>query len=168
MATGVLKDDASKELDRLLEKVEGKVEFTGALNEFLNRVRANLEKYGFNASMRMAQSLKALPTRKEPNKIVASIELEDYWEDLEKGTPAKGFTKEKRNKLQPRILEWINNKEQLQSIANTAQEKRALSYAIATNILKKGTIKRFGYKGKPFLTSEIPQLEKDIIKEFEP
>lgn len=168
MATGVLKDEASKELDRLLEKVEGKVEFTGALNEFLNRVRANLEKYGFNASMRMAQSLKALPTRKEPNKIVASIELEDYWEDLEKGTPAKGFTKEKRNKLQPRILEWINNKEQLQSIANTAQEKRALSYAIATNILKKGTIKRFGYKGKPFLTSEIPQLEKDIIKEFEP
>lgn len=168
MATGVLKDDASKELDRLLEKVEGKVEFTGALNEFLNRVRANLEKYGFNASMRMAQSLKALPTRKKPNKIVASIELEDYWEDLEKGTPAKGFTKEKRNKLQPRILEWINNKEHLQSIANTAQEKRALSYAIATNILKKGTIKRFGYKGKPFLTSEIPQLEKDIIKEFEP
>ena len=168
MATGVLKDEASKELDRLLEKVEGKVEFTGALNEFLNRVRANLEKYGFNASMRMAQSLKALPTRKEPNKIVASIELEDYWEDLEKGTPAKGFTKEKRNKLQPRILEWINNKEQLQSIANTAQEKRALSYAIATNILKKGTIKRFGYKGKPFLTKEIPQLEKDIIKEFQP
>lgn len=167
MATGVLKDEASKELDRLLEKVEGKVEFTGALNEFLNRVRANLEKYGFNASMRMAQSLKALPTRKEQNKIVASIELEDYWEDLEKGTSAQGFTKEKRNKLQPRILDWINSKEQLQSIASTVQEKRALSYAIATNILKKGTIKRFGYKGKPFLTSEIPQLEKDIIKEFE-
>ena len=167
MATGVLKDEASKELDRLLEKVEGKVEFTGALNEFLNRVRANLEKYGFNASMRMAQSLKALPTRKEQNKIVASIELEDYWDDLEKGTSAQGFTKEKRNKLQPRILDWINSKEQLQSIASTVQEKRALSYAIATNILKKGTIKRFGYKGKPFLTSEIPQLEKDIIKEFE-
>lgn len=167
MATGVLKDEASKELDKLLEKVEGKVELTDSLNKFLDRVRANLEKYGFNASLRMAQSLKALPTRKEQNKIVASIELEDYWEDLEKGTKAKGFSKENRRKLQPKILEWIGNKPSLQSIAGDKKGQRALSYAIATNILKKGTIKRFGYKGKPFLTSEIPQLEKDIINEFE-
>lgn len=168
MATGVINDEISKELDSLIEKAEGKIEFNDSLNKFLDRVRDNLEKFGFNASMRMSQSLKVLPTRKESNKIIASIELEDYWEDLEKGTSAKGFTKEKRNKLQPRILDWINSKEQLQTIANTKEEKRSLSYAIATNILKKGTIKRFGYKGKPFLTSEVPQLEKDIIKEFEP
>jgi hypothetical protein len=43
-----------------------------------------------------------------------------------------------------------------------------LSYAIATNILKNGTIKRFGYKGKKFLTIEIPQLEKDIANDYQP
>ena len=37
----------------------------------------------------------------------------------------------------------------------------------ATNILKKGTIKRFGYKGKRFMTDEIPYLEEQLTKGFE-
>ena len=78
------------------------------------------------------------------------------------------YTKEKRKALQPKILDWITSKPALQKIAKTQDERRSLSYAIATNILKNGTIKRFGYKGKKFLTIEIPQLEKDIANDYQP
>jgi len=100
-----------------------------------------------------------------PKQKIILIHL-DYWEDLENGTKPKGYTKENRKQLQPRILAWINTKDSLLAIANDEKEKKSLSYAIATNILKNGTIKRFNYRGKKFLTDELPQLEKDFIEEF--
>ena len=161
------------ELDNFLNNLEDKLTgeqdiYSQKVNDFLKRVKDNLEKYKFNASENLSQSLRALPIKQKQNGVTVTIELEDYWEDLEKGTPAKGYSKENRKKLQPRILDWINYKPALQKIANTQEERRSLSYAIATNILKNGTIKRFGYKGKKFLTIEIPQLEKDIVKDYQP
>jgi hypothetical protein len=160
------------ELDNLLSDLEDKLTgeqdiYSQKVNDFLKRVKDNLEKYKFNASENLSQSLKALPIKQNQNGVTVTIQLEDYWEDLEKGTQPKGYSKENRKKLQPKILEWISYKPELQSIAGDKKGQRSLSYAIATNILKKGTIKRFGYKGKPFLTEEIPQLEKDITQEFE-
>ena len=167
MATGIKNDEVSKELDKLLNSLSDKETLTDPVNNFIKRVLKNLDKFGFVASGNMYQSIKPLPSTVNGNIITIKIEIEDYWEDLENGTKPKGYTKEKRKALQPRILEWIGNKPALQKIAKTNEEKRSLSYAIATNILKNGTIKRFGYKGKKFLTIEIPQLEKDIAKEFE-
>jgi hypothetical protein len=160
------------ELDNLLSDLEYKLTgeqdiYSQKVNDFLKRVKDNLEKYKFNASENLSQSLKALPIKQNQNGVTVTIQLEDYWEDLEKGTQPKGYSKENRKKLQPKILEWISYKPELQSIAGDKKGQRSLSYAIATNILKKGTIKRFGYKGKPFLSEEIPQLEKDITQEFE-
>lgn len=164
--------DQFNQLDNFLADVEGKLSgeqdiYSEKVNDFLKRVKNNLEKYKFNASENLSQSLRALPIKRNQNIVTVSIEIEDYWEDLEKGTQPKGYSKENRKKLQPKILEWISYKPELQSIAGDKKGQRSLSYAIATNILKKGTIKRFGYKGKPFLTEEIPQLEKDITKKFE-
>ena len=155
-------------LDDLIDSIDDfKVE-QDPVNEFLKRVKRNLEEFGFVASGNMFQSLKALPSTKKGKYISAvNIEAEDYWQDLENGTKAKGFSKEERKKLQPKILEWIKYKPSLQEIAGTAEKQRSLSYAIATNILKNGTIKRFGYRGKPFLTQEIPQLREDIIKQWQ-
>jgi hypothetical protein len=160
------------ELDNFLAELDANLSgeqdiYSDKVNNFLKRVKANLKKYKFNASGNLSQSLAALPIKKQGNTITVSIEIEDYWEDLENGTQPQGYSKENRKKLQPKILEWIGNKPELQSIAKDKKGQLSLSYAIATNILKKGTIKRFGYKGKPFLTEEIPQLEKDITKEFE-
>lgn len=155
-------------LDDLIDSIDDfKVE-QDPVNEFLKRVKRNLEEFGFVASGNMYQSLKALPsTKKGKNISEVNIEAEDYWQDLENGTKAKGFSKEERKKLQPKILEWIKSKPSLQELAGSAEKQRSLSYAIATNILKNGTIKRFGYKGKPFLTQEIPQLREDIIKQWQ-
>jgi hypothetical protein len=155
-------------LDDLIDSIEDfKVE-QDPVNEFLKRVKRNLEEFGFVASGNMFQSLKALPSTKKGKYISAvNIEAEDYWQDLENGTKPKGFSKEERKKLQPKILEWIKAKPSLQELAGSLEKQRSLSYAIATNILKNGTIKRFGYRGKPFLTQEIPQLREDIIKQWQ-
>lgn len=168
MATGIKNDEVSKELDKLLNSLSDKETLTDPVNNFIKRVLNNLDKFGFVASGNMYQSIKPLPSTVNGNIITIKIEIEDYWKDLEEGTKPKGYSKEKRRALQPRILDWISSKPALQKLAKTNEEKRSLSYAIATNILKNGTIKRFGYKGKKFLTIEIPQLEKDIAKEFEP
>lgn len=155
-------------LDDLIDSIDDFQVEQDPVNKFLDRVKKNLEEFGFVASGNMFQSLKALPsTKKGKNISEVNIEAEDYWEDLEKGTKPKGYSKDERKKLQPKILEWIKAKPSLQELAGTAEKQRSLSYAIATNILKKGTIKRFGYKGKPFLTQEIPQLREDIIKQWD-
>ena len=157
-----------QDLDDLIDSIDDFQVEQDPVNKFLDRVKKNLESFGFIASGNMFQSLKALPsTKKGKNISEVNIEAEDYWEDLEKGTKPKGYSKEERKKLQPKILEWIKAKPSLQELAGTAEKQRSLSYAIATNILKKGTIKRFGYKGKPFLTKEIPQLREDIIKQWQ-
>jgi hypothetical protein len=155
-------------LDDLIDSIEDFQVEQDPVNKFLDRVKKNLEEFGFVASGNMYQSLKALPsTKKGKNISEVNIEAEDYWQDLENGTKAKGFSKEERKKLQPKILEWIKAKPSLQELAGSLEKQRSLSYAIATNILKNGTIKRFGYRGKPFLTQEIPQLREDIIKQWQ-
>lgn len=166
------KSDVTKELDELLNSVSQ--DFTQddnlaiAVNKFLDRVRKNIKEYDLYASGRLYQSLKPVePFKKKGNITVVEIEAEDYYKDLEEGTKPKGFTKENFKALQPQILEWIKYKETLSSIANTEWRRRAFSYLITRSILRKGTIKRFGYKGKRFLSGEIPQLEKDIIKAVE-
>lgn len=168
MAIGVLKDEASKVLDDFINKVEKAGTVDQSVLKFIQRVKDNILEFQFDASGNLMQSITPRPSVRNGNIVKIIIEIEDYWKDLEEGTKPKGFTKEKRKALQPKILKWIGDKPELQKIANTQEEKRSLSYAIATNILKNGTIKRFGYKGKKFLTIEIPQLEKDIANDYQP
>lgn len=138
-----------------------------AVQDFLFKVKDNLVINKLYASGNLSQSIKALPITNKGSKKVVSIEAEDYYIDVEEGKSPKGFSKKERNKLQPKILEWIGYKPELQIIAKDKKGQKALSYAIATNILKKGTIKRFGYKGKPFITSEIPYLIERLNKLLE-
>lgn len=160
--------DVTAQLDSFINGVEENITgknltpYESALNLFIKRVRENLRKNKLIASNNLLQSIQPLPSKVSKDKITLVIEIEDYYKDVEEGTKPKGYSKENRKKLQPKILEWIGNKPELQRLAGDKLKQRSLSYAIATNILKKGTIKRFGYKGVPFLTSEIPQLQQDI------
>ena len=168
MAIGVLKDEASKVLDDFINKVEKAGTVDQSVLKFIQRVKDNILEFQFDASGNLMQSITPRPSVRNGNIVKIIIEIEDYWKDLEDGTKPKGYSKEKRKTLQPKILDWITSKPALQKIAKTQDERRSLSYAIATNILKNGTIKRFGYKGKKFLTIEIPQLEKDIANDYQP
>lgn len=183
MPTKVERDEISKALDQLIDKFEGKVEFNGSVNAFLDRVRKNIDEYDFNSSGNLRQSLKALPQKPNRKGITVRIEIEDYWQSLEKGLP-KG-TKVPLDA----IVQWLMDKaipiKPLKSISEMAVKSKKLkkvkkemaqlsvilirkkiANAIVKKIEEKGTIKRFNYKGKPFLTQEIPKLEKDINNEI--
>lgn len=136
------------------------------IDQFIKKIKKNLTDNDFDASGKLLASIQPLPVEKEPGLIRIKIELEDYWKKIEEGTKPLGFTKENRKKLQPKIAEWIKNKPSLQAKV-AAEDRRSLSYAIATNILKKGTIKRFNYKGYPFLTKELDTFKKKILKAYE-
>lgn len=138
-----------------------------AVRTFITKLKTQLEQDGTEASGKLSASIRPLPTLQGQGVLKIRIELEDYWKDINDGTKPKGFTKENRKKLQPSILYWIANKPSLQQIAGTEKKKRSLSYAIATNILKKGTIKRFGYKGTGFVTNNLEKFKQDIIKQLE-
>ena len=81
--------------------------------------------------------------------VKIAIGLDKHWKDVDQGQKPKGYSKEEVRKLQPKIFNWIQEKSltsnRLAKIADEKTLKRSLSFAIATNILKKGTIKRFGY-----------------------
>ena len=163
-----------KELDDFLDNLDTKIKtgtidpnsLQGVVDTFIKKIQNNLREKNLEASGRLIQSIQPLPVVTGEGVIKVSVELEDYWRQVEEGTKPLGFTKENRKKLQPKILRWIKEKPSLQSKV-AANKRVSLSYAIATNILKKGTIKRFNYKGYPFLTKELDVFKKNLIKAYE-
>lgn len=133
-----------------------------AIDRFIKNLKKNLEDDKANGTYKLSQSIDPLSTEIKGNLIQVKIEAEDYADDVDKGIKSVGFTREKRSVLQPQILKWIQTKESLQAIANTQKAKRSLSYAIATNILKKGTMKRHNYKGNQFYSKEVEAFKLDL------
>lgn len=160
-----------KKFDDFLKGVENQEEakdpLSMAVKDFVDILHKELERNDLIANGKLYQSIIPLPVEVQPGVVKVSIQLEDYWRDVDEGTKPKGFTKENRKKLQPRILAWIGDKPSLQQLAGSKEKERSLSYAIATNILKKGTIKRFGYKGSGFVSRNMDEFKKNIIKAFE-
>jgi hypothetical protein len=162
-----------RELDELHDEVLNQVDVVSSkdkldivLDQFIKKLKSNLKKDGSNASGKLSASIAPLPAKIGEGIITYQIEMEDYWKDVDEGTNPIGYTKENRKKLQPKIYEWIQNKPQLQAQVE-ASKRRSLSYAIATNILRRGTIKRFNYNGSRFLSREIETFENNLIKAFE-
>lgn len=104
--------------------------------------------------------------------------MSDYWEFVEYGSRPSKFKGNKHSlKKIESIMQWIQWKgikvtlsdkvkekslkglkgAERKSMNNTMYEKayRSLAYAIATNIAKKGTIKRFNYKGSNFVQDAL-------------
>lgn len=164
--------ESGKELDDFFNNLQDNIENVEpdnlqiVIQDFIKKVQNNLKENDLEASGKLSASIQPLPIQKEPGVLKVSIEIEDYWRQVEEGTKPLGFTKENRKKLQPKILRWIKEKPSLQSKVE-ASKRLSLSYAIATNILKKGTIKRFNYKGFPFLTKELDTFKKQILKAYE-
>jgi len=135
------------------------------IQQFIDRCRQNLEENDLNASQVLSQSIKSLPRVTSNGVLKLRIELEDYWRDVDEGTKPKGATKENIAKLLPDIVRWIGKKPSVQ--LSKIKKRETLAYLITRAILKKGTIKRFGYKGSKFLSSELPGFKENIIKVLE-
>lgn len=163
-----------KDLDDFLDNLDAKIKdgaidpnsLEGVVDSFIKKIQDNLRQNNLEASGKLIQSIQPLPIVTGDGIIKVGIELEDYWRKIEEGTKPLGYNKKNLKDLQPRIGRWISQKPSLQSKVE-AKKRKSLSYAIATNILKKGTIKRFNYKGYPFLTKELDVFKKNIIKAYE-
>lgn len=133
------------------------------ITDYIKKWQDNLKKEKHNASNKLSQSIgEGLKIKVLGTKFNISFSLEDYWENTDKGEKAKGFTLDKRKKLQSSILKWLVAKE---GIGESNRDKiKSMSYAISTNILKKGTLARFkgGGKGTKWFSREIDNFERDL------
>lgn len=100
------------------------------------------------------------------------IKMEDYWKSVDQGT--KPGTKPNVDK----ILRWMQNKKIMPKPTKTGltrprskfgkkvfkDRRRAMAERIANAIYRKGTIKRFGYKGSGFVTEYTNTLADRMRK----
>jgi len=164
---------SSKALDDFFNNLQDNIENVEpdnlqiVIQDFIKKVQKNLRDNNLEASGKLIASIQPLPIEKDPGILKVLIQIEDYWRQVEEGTPPKpNYTKTDLNELKKDIRVWISQKPNLQ--ANMQGKSRdTLSYLIAKKILQKGTIKRFNYKGFPFLTKELDTFKKQILKAYE-
>lgn len=158
-------------LDNLLKSFDKKIsdfehltynEIDVVIQQFIGDVKMNLDKNDLNASGQLSASIIPLPTITADGIVKIRIELNDYWKDVDEGTKPLGFNKTNVAKMLPQIMRWIANKPSVQ--LSKIKKRETLAYLITRAILKKGTIKRFGYKGSKFLSSELPGFKENISK----
>lgn len=114
-----------------------------------------------NASGSLSQSILANPGNSTREEASIVISYNAYGNEADQGRKAVGFSKDKRNKLQPSIYRWVISPGKSQAFSSVASDKkqaRSLSYAIATNILKKGT------KGNKWLTDVVGKNNEKLNK----
>lgn len=171
MAT--LTKSGSKKLDRIIKAIDDNIDsiehpkqndYDLVLQGFIDRLRANLEKDDLNASYSLSQSIDPLPTQYSNGVVKIRVEMNDYWRDVDEGAKPKPLTKANLSDLTFKISKWVLLKP---TLSEMAKKKKSLSYLIAKSILRKGTIKRFGYKGSGFLTKELPGFKESIVRVME-
>lgn len=111
----------------------------------------------------LGTSIDPLPIKIMGSKIFIELKFNDYGFDLDKGTrphapPVKAMVSwiASRPSLQ-RIAIGIDNKKK---IKNLAQTKLSLAFAIQQNIKKKGTVKRYGYRGTGWFSNAVGDGKK--------
>ena len=161
-------DNILKRLDDKAAVLQGKSDdvIAATIDAFIKDVRSNIDTMGLDASGKLKASIAPLPTITANGVLKIRIELEDYWKDVDQGTKPKGATKENIAKMLPDIMKWISNKPSVQRLSKV-KKRETLAYLITRAILRKGTIKRFGYKGSKFLSSELPGFKENILKVLE-
>ena len=100
------------------------------------------------------------------NRFEMQFLMEDYWENVDKGQ--KPGTKPSIDK----ILKWMGNKRigpktltgKRSLRAKNKDRRLAMAERIAEAIKRKGTIKRFGYKGSGFVTDYTKTLEQRMTQ----
>lgn len=120
-----------------------------------NDIRQSIEDKKLDASGNLKASV-AFETLQSSNEVHRlKFNMADYWEWAETGR-SSGKPPPIQN-----IMEWITNKgikvrqSKRESTKGVLARRKQMAYAISKNIAKKGTIKRFGYKGSKFLSSVI-------------
>ena len=118
----------------------------------VKELQAEIAKNKGNASYALSQSIAPRITTQGASITRLELLMNEYSEWYNDGRRAG-----KKPPLAA-IMEWIKNKGLIKrSNKPTLEANRQLAYSIQSAIAKRGTIKRFGYKGSDFLTNVINQ-----------
>lgn len=165
---GKYKGQGLSSLNNIRSKQADYLNFTNTLDilvkvvgSVMAEMQDSLVRKDSNASGSLSQSIVANPNEATKERISVIVSYNAYGEDLDKGRSAEGFNKDKRNKLQPSIYRWVispGKQKAFGAVASDKKKARSLSYAIATNILKKGV------KGNKWLTDVIGENNEKLSK----
>ena len=137
-----------------------------ACADFIKAMRDNISEDDTIATGKLQASIQPqLPIKHMGATYQIVFLAEDYWEDVDQGTKPKGYSKANMSELMPKISRWLVAKK---GIKGTETEKKRLqsAFRISRAILKKGTIKRFGYKGSGFFSKEIDGFKAELQAEL--
>jgi hypothetical protein len=135
-------------------------ELTNIFNELVIQLKTSARNKGLKASGELLQSINFTP------EIMAEfirfrLNIADYYKDLDEGTKPHRVPIEK-------LMEWIRDKGLKPPMAKSSKKlgyknkdaAKSFAYMIQKSIEKKGTIKRFGYKGSNFYSEVIPSAQE--------
>ncbi len=160
-------EDPSFKGTNLLEEI-----LLGVAQELTDALREDILKKKVKASGNLIQSFDASNVYKVADGVTAEIRAADYWYYVDQG---RGATKKGHTPgtlfLWQRIDEWLLQK----GIATPPDFKKEddsvkdarenFARVIAKKIHRKGTIKRFGYKGANFVRDVLNQQSINAIAE---
>jgi hypothetical protein len=155
---GVSANDPDLKAGNLLEEILQNVAQT-----LTDALRKEITEKGVTASKSLRSSVNPSNAVTVADGVQVQIVMADYY-----GWVEEGRRKGKRPPIKS-IEEWItakgiqvrqSNSEGTQSVLD---RRRSMAYAIASKIAKKGTIKRFGYKGANFIKDVLTPQNIEAI-----
>jgi hypothetical protein len=161
---GVNANDPDLKAGNLLEEILQNVAQT-----LTDALRKEITEKGVTASKSLRSSVNPSNAVTVADGVQVHIVMADYWEYVESG---RGPTKKGNNGgkfLWQHIEEWISakgisvRKSNQQSTQSVLEARRSMAYAIAQKIHKRGTIKRFGYKGANFIKDVLTPQNIEAI-----
>lgn len=152
-------------------------------NETVTKLKTSALDKGFLQSGRLVQEIGVGAIVKGNQLYTLEINLADHWRYAEFGRgPTKNKTSDGQSKLIPAIIQWIGKHPTVQAkffnepkfrgkvnpiykLARTNRKKafESSAFVISRAIHKKGTIKRFSYKGSNFIGSV---MNKTYLENF--
>jgi hypothetical protein len=159
-------EDPSFKPTNLLEEI-----LLGVAQELTDALREDILKKKVKASGNLIQSFDASNVYKVADGVTAEIRAADYWYYVDQG---RGATKKGHQGglfLWQRIDEWLLQKgiatpPDFKKEGDSVKDAREnFARVIAKKIHRKGTIKRFGYKGANFVADVLNQQSINAIAE---
>ena len=159
-------EDPSFKATNLLEEI-----LLGVAKELTDALREDILKKKVKASGNLIQSFDASNVYKVADGVTAEIRAADYWYYVDQG---RGATKKGHQGglfLWQRIDEWLLQKgiatpSDFKKEGDSVKDAREnFARVIAKKIHRKGTIKRFGYKGANFVADVLNQQSINVIAE---
>lgn len=158
-------EDPSFKATNLLEEI-----LLGVAEKLTDALREDILKKNVKASGNLIQSFDASNVYKIADGVTAEIRAADYWYYVDQG---RGATKKGHTPgtlfLWERIDDWLGRKgiatpPDFKKEGDSVDDAREnFARAIAKKIHRKGTIKRFGYKGANFVADVLNKQSVDAI-----